>query len=185
MTIPLTERRRIARHRRALAYWAVLIAMFLSLWIGTSVVPPEWLRYPALFGHLGSVIVGLGATVLLEVTGLLWMLRRSGLDDLRRVEGMVSGLAWLGIAGLLVTGAFLHPDLSQPLTALKMGAVLVAAMNGISMTKLTHELDRVPGRARFRTLPASLRLWCVWSALVSQAAWWTAVVIGMLNTASH
>lgn len=185
MTIPLTERRRIARHRRALAYWAVLIAMFVSLWVGASVVPPEWLRYPALFGHLGSVIVGLGSAVLLEVTGLLWMLRRAGLDDLRRVEGLVSGLAWLGIAGLLITGAFLQPDFSQPLTVLKMAAVLVAAMNGVSMTKLTDELDRLPSGVTFRALPPSLKLWCVYSALVSQTAWWTAVVIGMLNTASH
>ena len=113
------------------------------------------------------------------------MLRRATLDDLRRVERMVSGLAWLGITGLLATGAFLQPDLSDPLTALKMLAVLVVAMNGVSMTRLTAELARLPGRVRFSALPRRLRLWCVWSALVSQAGWWTAVLIGMLNTASQ
>lgn len=185
MTIPLTERRRVARHRRALAYWGVLVVMFVSLWVGASVAPPEWVRSPALFAHLGSVIVGLGAAVLLETSGLLWMLRRAALDDLRRVERTVSGLAWLGIAGLLATGAFLQPDLSQPLTALKMLAVLVVAMNGVSMTRLTAELARLPGSVRFAALPRRLRLWCVWSALVSQAGWWTAVLIGMLSTASQ
>ena len=185
VTIPLTERRRIARHRRAAAYWGVLVAMSVSLWVGASVAPPEWVRNPALFAHLGSVIVGLGAAVLLEISGLLWMLRRAALDDLRRVERTVSGLAWLGIAGLLATGAFLQPDLSQPLTALKMLAVLVVAMNGVSMTRLTAELARLPGRVRFAALPRRLRLWCVWSALVSQAGWWTAVLIGMLSTASQ
>ncbi|WP_374976145.1 hypothetical protein ACEYYH_20580 [Microbacterium trichothecenolyticum] len=190
MTTPLiqrqrAERLRAARHRRAVAYWWVLIAWLLSIWIGTSVVPNEWLHAPALFGHLASVIVGLGAAVLLEMSGLLWMLRRTSLDDLRRTEPPVTALAWLGIAGLFATGAFLQPDLSQPLTAIKMIAVLVAAMNGVAMTRLTDQLDRLPGRVRFSALPATLRLWCVWSAVVSQSAWWTAVLIGMLNTASR
>lgn len=190
MTIPLTprllaERRRAARHGRAVAYWWVLIAWLLSLWIGTTIVPLEWVHRPALFGHLASVIVGLGSAVLLEMSGLLWMLRRTSLDDLRRVEGTVTGLAWLGIAGLLATGAFLQPDLSNPLTAIKMIAVLVAAMNGVAMTRLTAELGRLPGRVRFSMIPRKLQLWCVWSAVVSQTAWWTAVLIGMLNTASR
>ncbi|WP_347977265.1 hypothetical protein [Microbacterium sp. ProA8] len=175
----------MARHRRALGYWGVLIAMFLSLWIGTTVVPPAWLHTPALFGHLASVIAGLGAAVLLELSGLLWMLRRAALDDLRRVEGLVSTLAWLGIAGLLATGAFLQPDLGQPLTAIKMVAVLIAAMNGVGMTRLTDELARLPGGVRFSALPRRLQAWCVWSAVVSQSAWWTAVLIGMLSTASR
>ncbi|HEY9306953.1 MAG TPA: hypothetical protein VIP82_04030 [Microbacterium sp.] len=190
MSIPrtprrLAERRRVARHRRAVGYWGVVLAMLISLWIGTTVVPPAWLHAPALFGHLASVIVGLGAAVLLEMSGLLWMLRRAGLDDLRRVERTVSVLAWLGIVGLLATGAFLQPDLGQPLTAIKMIAVLVAAMNGVGMTRLTDELARLPSGVRFAALPRKLQAWCVWSAVVSQSAWWTAVLIGMLNTASR
>ena len=34
MTMPLTERRRAARHGRALAYWGVMLALYLSLWLG-------------------------------------------------------------------------------------------------------------------------------------------------------
>ena len=180
LRIERAERLRAARHRRAVRYWWVLIAWLLSIWIGTSVVPHEWLHAPALFGHLASVIVGLGAAVLLEMSGLLWMLRRTSLEDLRRTEPPVTALAWLGIAGLLATGAFLQPDLSHPLTAIKLTAVLVAAMK-----RLTDQLDRLPGRVRFSALPGRLRLWCIWSAVVSQTAWWTAVLIGMLNTASR
>ncbi|WP_203581420.1 hypothetical protein [Microbacterium hibisci] len=179
------ERLRAARHQRALGYWGVLLALAVSLWVGTSIVPPEWLRTPALFGHLAAVIVGLGSAVLLEMSGLLWTLGRAALDDVRRVERTVTGLAWLGITGLFATGAFLQPDLGEPLTALKMGAVLLAAMNGVAMTRLTDELARLPAGVRFGALPFPLRLWCLWSALVSQAAWWTAVLIGMLNTASR
>lgn len=180
----LTESRRAARHRRALGYWAVLLSLTLSLWVGAQVVPHDWVHRPALFVHLASVIVGLGSAVLLEMSGLLWMLRRTQLEDLRRVGRTVSAMAWLGIAGLFFSGAFLQPDLTNPLTDLKMLAVLVAAMNGVAMTRLTDELARLPGRVRFSMLPARLRLWCVWSAIVSQVGWWTAVLIGMLNTAS-
>ncbi len=185
MTIPLAERRRAARHGRAVAYWAAMFALFFSLWVGVSLDPPAWVYYPALFLHLAAVVVGLGSAGLLEVTGLLWMSRRATLDDLRRVERTVSGLAWLGIGGLFATGAFLQPDLSDPLTVIKMLAVLVAAMNGVAITKLNAELSRLPGTVRYAALPRNLRLWCLWSALVSQAAWWTAVIVGMLNTASN
>lgn len=157
--------------------------MYASLALGSALRPPEVVHYGALFVHLGSVIVGLGAAVLLELFGVFWVRGQSTLGDLRRIERVVTGLAWVGIAGLLASGAFLAPNLADPLTALKMAAVLLVAMNGVAMTKLTDELARLPAGIRFSRLPGRLRLWCVWSALVSQVGWWTAVIIGMLNTA--
>jgi len=183
VTIPLTELRRAARHRRAVAYWGVILALYLSLWLGASLAPPEWVHVVMLFVHLASIIVGLGSAVLLEVNGFLWTVGRESLDDLRRTERSVSALAWLGIIGLFASGAFLEPNLEDPLTVIKMAAVLVVAMNGVAMTRLTAELRRLPPRMRFPSLPLRLRIWCVWSAAVSQAGWWTAVIIGMLNTA--
>lgn len=184
MTIPLTERHRRSRHRRAVGYWCVLIAMLVSLSLGGALHPPAWVHYGALFVHLASVIVGLGAAVLLELYGLQWARGRTTLDDLRRTERSVTGLAWLGIAGLLASGAFLEPNLADPLTDIKMLAVLIVAMNGVAMTRLTGELARLPGTVSFSRLPRRFQTWCVWSASVSQAGWWTAVVIGMLNTSS-
>lgn len=184
MTLPLTERRRAARHRRALAYWGVMLSLFLSLWVGAALVPADWVHLSMLFVHLASIIVGLGAAVFLEFNGLLWMIGRRTLGDLRHTEQSVSALAWFGILGLFFSGAFLEPDLEVPLTAVKMTAVLVVAMNGVAMTRLTADLARLPSAIPFRRVPRRVRLWCVWSALVSQAAWWTAVIIGMLNTAT-
>ena len=90
-----------------------------------------------------------------------------------------------GHPGLFVSGAFLEPNLDDPLTVVKMLAVLVVAMNGVAMTRLTARA-RPPARGTpFPRFPRRLQLWCVWSALVSQAGWWTAVIIGMLNTASR
>lgn len=174
---------RAARHRRALGYAAVMIGMWLSLWVGTSVQVREMLHLPFLFVHLASVIAGLGATVVLDAKAVQWVLGRATLSDVHRIEQAVTPLAWLGVTGLLFSGAFLSPDLGDPLTALKMVAVFVAAMNGVAIGKLTDALDRMPAGTPFRRTPTRLKLWCTGSATVSQLAWWCAVVLGMMNTA--
>jgi hypothetical protein len=185
VTLPLTERRRAARHGRAMAYWGVVLALYASLWLGSVLAPPRWVHILALFVHLASIIIGLGAAVFLEFTGFLWTISRRTLADVRHSEHAVSALAWIGILGLFASGAFLQPNLLAPLTQIKMAAVLVVALNGVAMTRLTGELARLPGTIPFRSVPRRVQMWCVWSAVVSQVGWWTAVIIGMLNTASH
>lgn len=173
------------RRWRAAGYWAVAIGMYLSLWVGTSVAAPDAWRLPFLFLHLASVIAGLGATVVLDAKALQWVFGRADVSDVVRIEHSVTPLAWFGIAGLLFSGAFLAPDLSQPLTALKMAAVLLAALNGVAIGRLTDELRRIPAGMPFRRVPARMRWWCAGSGVVSQTAWWVAVVIGMMNTAGR
>ncbi|REJ04035.1 hypothetical protein DY023_17140 [Microbacterium bovistercoris] len=182
MSIALSERRSLARHRRALGYWAVSIGMFASLWISTQIQPAPWMHLPMLFTHLASVIAGLGATVMLDVKALRWVTGAQQLSDLWLFERSVTPLAWAGITGLLFTGAFLQPSLDEPITALKMVAVFVAAMNGVALGRLTDTLRRMPPDTRFAAAPTRLKLWCLSSAATSQIAWWTAVIIGMLNT---
>ena len=103
-----------------------------------------------LFAHLASIIIGLGAAVFLEFNGLLWMIGRRTLADLRHTERSVSALAWIGILGLFASGAFLEPNLEDPLTVVKMIAVLVVAMNGVAMTRLTADLARLPPHRALR-----------------------------------
>lgn len=185
MTIALSARRPLTRNQRTLAYCAVVVALALSLWIGANLAPPPWLHLPALFVHLSSVIVGLGAAVTLELTGLLWITGRRTLDEVRRSEGVITLIAWAGIIGLIASGAFLHPNLGDPKTVVKMVAVLVVALNGVAMTGLTASLARLPNDAQFTTLASRLKARCVVCGAVSQLGWWTAVVIGMLNTSAR
>jgi hypothetical protein len=182
VSIALSEQRSLARHRRALGYWAVTLGMLASLWISTQIQPAAWMHLPMLFAHLASVIAGLGATVMLDVKALRWVLGTQQLSELWVFEKSVTPLAWAGIIGLLFTGAFLQPVLDSPVTALKMVAVYVAAMNGVALGRLTDELHRMPPDTRFATAPTRVKLWCLSSAATSQIAWWTAVIIGMLNT---
>ncbi|MFE6734748.1 hypothetical protein [Microbacterium sp. NPDC057650] len=182
MSIALDEQRSLARHRRAVGYLMVSLGMFASLWISTQIQPAPWMHLPMLFAHLASVIAGLGATVMLDVKALRWVMGTQQLNELWVFEKSVTPLAWAGIVGLLFTGAFLQPTLDSPLTVLKMAAVFVAAMNGVALGRLTDELHRMPPDTRFAATPTRLKLWCLSSASTSQVAWWTAVIIGMLNT---
>jgi hypothetical protein len=71
----------------------------------------------------------------------------------------------------------LNPDTSAPLTVLKLVAVLVVALNGLSAAKVQRRLLALEGR----TPPRRLLLTAVLVATVSQAGWWTATVVGFLN----
>ncbi|UNK71067.1 hypothetical protein [Microbacterium sp. H1-D42] len=179
----LREDLRLARHRRALGYWAVLLGMGLSLWVGTSVQVRDMFHLPFLFVHLASVIAGLGATVVLDAKALQWVFGRATLGDVHRIEHAVTPLAWLGITGLLASGAFLAPDLGEPLTAVKMVAVLIAGLNGVAVGKLADTMARMPVHMPFQRVPRRFKVWCAGSAAISQLAWWCAVVLGMMNTA--
>ncbi len=185
MTVTLTEARRLARHRRALAYWAVALAWYASVAIGAALSPPRSLHTAALILHLASVVVGLGAALMVEYQAFLWAVGRQTVRDLERVERTTSMVVWLGILGLFGSGALLHPNPASPLTAVKLVAVLVVALNGVGVTRLTRELARLPDTVSFGSLPAGLRWWCLGSATTSQLAWWTAVIAGTLNTAAR
>ena len=96
----------------------------------------------------------------------------------------MSALAWIGILGLFASGAFLEPNLEDPLTVIKM----VGRARGRDERRRHDPPDggTAPPAALAcdsPPLPRAAALWCIWSALVSQAGWWTAVIIGMLNTA--
>ncbi|WP_327418043.1 hypothetical protein [Streptomyces sp. NBC_01233] len=75
-------------------------------------------------------------------------------------------------------GAFLDPDLSSPLTCVKLGLVLVLSLNGVQASALRHRLAAVDGGPVSRALVIRGAV----TASVSQAAWWGAVAIGFLNS---
>ena len=115
---------------------------------------------------------------------LLWVTQWRTVRDLRQVDITLKVPIWAGIIGLLASGALLQPDLDSPLTLVKLGAVLVLSLNGVAITRWTTSLARFPRKTRFSSLPQAARIRFITSAIISQVAWWTAVVIGMLNSTS-
>ncbi len=155
-----------------------------AIWISTLLAPPPWLHTLALFAHLASLIVGFGAVLMVDWYALLWVTEWRTVRDLRQVDITLKLPIWVGIIGLLASGALLQPDLGSPLTLVKLGAVLVLSLNGVAITRWTTSLARFPRKTRFSSLPRAARIRFITSAVISQVAWWTAVVIGMLNSTS-
>ena len=67
---------------------------------------------------------------------------------------------------------------------MKLAAVLVLSLNGVALTRWTMYFARFPRKMRFAALPKRARARFIGSAIVSQLAWWTAVIIGMVNSTS-
>ncbi|MGK5531896.1 hypothetical protein [Streptomyces sp. URMC 129] len=168
LAAPPTWVRNTAAALGCVAAWAA------SVWTATHLTADPTLHTVALFGHLGALVVGFGAVLVIDYHGLLWLLGRRTLRDVLTLTGSLHLPVWTGTAGLLITGVFLHPDLTQPLTRVKLLAVLAIALNGICATALQRHGTTLT-TTRFLLLGATV-------AGISQLGWWTAVVIGFLNT---
>jgi hypothetical protein len=184
VTMTLKAKQRRLQRRRAVAYVAIAGVWAASIWVSTLLEPPPWLHGVALFVHLASLIIGLGAVLTVEWYGLLWATEWRSVRDLAQVDVTLRLPIWVGLVGLLASGALLQPDLDSPPTLVKLGAVLVVSLNGVALTRWTGYLARFPRKMRFRTLPRKARIRFISSAVVSQIAWWTAVIIGMQNSAA-
>ena len=96
---------------------------------------------------------------------LLWVTEWRTVRDLRQVDITLKLPIWVGIIGLLASGALLQPDLGSPLTLVKLGAVLVLSLNGVAITRWTTSLARFPRKTRFSSLPRAARIRFITSAV--------------------
>ncbi|MDG4807531.1 hypothetical protein O7634_12295 [Micromonospora sp. WMMD1120] len=174
------------RHRRATervvstssviavgAGWLVAI-----LAAGHVTLSPGW-RMVALFCHLTCLVVGFGAVLTVDWFSLRWLLRREPLGAVLTAARGAHLLIWLGLVGLLASGAALGPDTSSGLVWVKLLAVLVVGVNGLFLDRVRDQLVAVQGRP-----PWSALLPGVAAATVSQLGWWTATLVGFWNANS-
>jgi hypothetical protein len=171
---------RLRRRRRRPAYVPVLA--ILAGWTVMVLTAPHVragsdLHRAALFVHLASLVLGFGAVLTLDWSGLMWMLRRHDLLTLVRIAQVVHTPVWLGLAGLALSGMLLGPDTTAPLTVVKLLAVLAVAVNGLGAAVVQRRLLALDGRIP----PLPLLVTAVAVAGVSQLGWWTATVVGFLN----
>ncbi|MGY5138183.1 hypothetical protein ACWGJW_38370 [Streptomyces nigrescens] len=156
---------------------AVLAA---ACWTASHVHPDPPLQAAARFLHLAALIVGLGAVLAVDWFALLWLLGRRRLSDVLQTACALHTPIWLGLGGLVLSGLFLRPDLSSPLTLAKLGLVLAVMLNGLYAHWLGQRLRHVqehPGR-----VPRRLLMQTGIAATISQGGWWGASVIGFLNS---
>ena len=187
--IPVS-RRTIRRHReserstRRLVFalcLAAVVAWLLSVTLSTTVHVGTFVHNLAVVLHVLSLVVAFGAIILVDWHGFLWLLGRRELAEIIRLDGAATPLIWGGLAGLLATGVFLNPHLTNPMTDIKLAAVLVLSLNGIMLIPLMRRLARLPSPTAFEDLSAGQRVHLVSCLLISQLCWWTAIIIGFIN----
>jgi hypothetical protein len=166
---------------RLAAIGLVGAAWSAAIWSSTHLHPGIWTHRAALFIHLLSLVVGLGAVVVLDAYGAGCLLRRRSPVTVARLAGSLEPLIWTGLAGLTISGALLTPNLHAPLTWLKLGAVIAAGINGINAQGLRTAVQTLPDTTPLWALPRHLLGRLLFTTATSQTAWWLAVIIGYWN----
>jgi transposase-like protein len=168
------------RRRLVIVVLGFLAAVFVS-----QFVPADYpLRPVAVALHVVSLVASLGAVLLVDWHGLLWLAGQRRLAESTRLAAAASPIIWLGLAGLVVTGALLRPAIDAPLTLLKLALVLAVAVNGAVMSPVRRRLADLAEYASRADVPARDWRRMMGATLVSQVGWWGAVVIGFINSST-
>ena len=162
----------------------ILLGLLAALIVSTLVPHDYALRPVALSLHVLSLVVSFGAVLVIDWHGLLWLAGRRGLTESTRLAAGAGPLIWGGLAGLMATGAFLHPDLSSPLTVTKLGLVLAVAWNGAAMSALRRRMAQLPAYVKPADLPRRDWRLMMTATVISQVGWWGAILIGFVNSST-
>lgn len=184
------SRRTIRRHRESERSTRRLViglsaaaaaAWLLSVTMSTAVHVSGYAYNLAVVVHVLFLVVAFGAIILVDWHGFLWLVGRRRLAEIIRLDGAATPLIWGGLAGMLGTGVFLNPHLNNPMTDVKLAAVLVLSLNGIMLIPLMRRLAHLAPDAAFQDLTVGQRVHLLLCLVISQACWWTAIIIGFIN----
>lgn len=181
---PMVPERPLALHDSwwIIAAAAVLAALTLAVvvWIADHLTVDPVLHKAGLFVHLASLVIGFGGVLMGDYLVLRWLAGRSSFAEALHGMNRLHTPIWIGLAGLIVSGAVLEPNLASNLTRTKLALVLILTLNGLQARVLSRRL------AHHTSTPLTTRLllWAAVSGLVSQFSWWGAILIGFWNAES-
>lgn len=132
--------------------------------------------------HIIALVLSFGAILVVDWVGFLWLVGRRDIHDTRRLEAAAQPLIWGGLAVLLVSGALIKPDISSPVTQVKLLCVLVLMLNGIALAPAMRRIHELPVGTHFKSVALRLRARLLVALCISQGCWWTAVLVGLLNS---
>lgn len=173
------------RHSAWVGSSVVVAAWLICLAIAASTTVPEPIAHVALAGHVMALTLSFGVITLLDWQGFMWVIGRRTRRDATQLADIAQPLVWTGIGALLLTGALLHPDLSAARTWAKLVAILVLMLNGVQTSRLAQHLHALPPRVDYLAIPSWIRRRVAGMAMVSQATWWTAIIVGFVTNASR
>lgn len=164
---------------------AATAAWGLSLAAGTTLIFDHGIHRLALSAHVLAMVLAFGSVIVVDWVGFLWLIGKRGLRDTSRLESAATPLIWIGLTGLLLTGAFIHPDITGTATQLKMCCVLGLMLNAISVVPVMRSLHTLPDGTMFKDVPAAFRTRLLLALVLSQGFWWTAIIVGFANSMSR
>jgi len=152
-----------------------------SVLVGSLLAPPEPVRVGMLALHLASMILGLGAVLILDHAGIQYMLGRKSFRDVMNMAQDTHLPIWAGFGGLLLSGAFLAPPLDKPIVLLKMLLVLGCGLGGVNAMRLTGLANQWRPDDPDARPPMRLLVQVLVAGGISQVCWWGAFTVGMIS----
>ena len=67
---------------------------------------------------------------------MVWLVRRCTFAEAVRGAGRLHIPIWAGLAGLVLSGTLLEPDVDSAMTRIKFALVMILALNGLQSTVL-------------------------------------------------
>jgi hypothetical protein len=159
--------------------WASAVAL------STRVALDHRLVTVMLVVHVIGLVIGLGAVLLVDWYGLVWMAGLRSLSECLRLAQAAHPLIWLGLILLLASGVGLTPDVGSPATWIKQVLVLTLLNNGVALRTHARRLSQVSTARNLRALPRTVRVQLLSTVAVSQAAWWGAAVLGFISASAR
>lgn len=181
---PMEPERPLALHD---SWWIISAAGVLAasalavvVWIAVHLTVDPVLHKAGLFVHLASLVIGFGGVLMADYLVLRWLAGRSSFAEALHGTNRLHAPIWIGLVGLVASGAVLEPNLASILTRTKLALVLILTINGLQALILSRRL------AHHTSAPLGARLlvWAAGTGLVSQFSWWGAIFIGFLNAES-
>src|SRR3989338_10640549 len=127
--------------------------------------------------HLASLIVGMGAVVVIDVFGFLWLFKKIKTTFIIRVAHITQRLIWIGWAGLVLSGIglIILKGYIDNLTMIKLYFVALVGANGIFLHTIKKSFEALPDLA---TVPAWLKFRICFATAISQIGWGRAIALG-------
>lgn len=139
--------------------------------------------YVVLFVHLISLIIGFGAVFVIDIFGLLWLLKWWGVDLnlVRRVASITQRLIWIGFIGLVLSGIplLIMKGKVSDMTKIKLFLVVLVGLNGFFLHYIKKGLDSLG--ENIQAVPAKYYFRIGLASGISQLGWWGASAIGFYN----
>ena len=129
--------------------------------------------------HIVSLIVGMGAVIVIDVFGLLWIFKKVELVFVAKVANTTQKLIWIGWVGLVLSGVGLIfiKGYVDNLTFIKLFFVALVGFNGVLLHFVKKSIESVVGE----DVPTKLKFNIAFTSTISQIGWWGAITIGFLH----